>query len=214
MSKSSHPPAVPISLPQYMRIRSAWSNVMACAGCGISVPLPASGSFGAAERGRTLPTCPRACGRGSDNTAAGGVHVGGVAGGAGWRARLHALTCCSPSETPRPSAATVATRGGLLRVSEALKGASNTPGSAPRPSIRRHERPRSDVCSGLPPGNCTSRRASEGTARLAMPCIEKTSEAVRPRSAALEADSAAIVADSGYTPPTPTPSTKRVRARK
>ena len=97
----------------------------------------------------------------------------------------------------------------------ALNGASRMPGSAPRPRSSRHDSPRSSPRASTlgVPQSATRSIASSGTRSEATPCIEKTSDAVRPRDS-FDAASDAIVADSGYTPPTPTPRTNRVIERK
>ena len=93
--------------------------------------------------------------------------------------------------------------------------ARKRPGAAPIPSANLHARPVSDppaFVAGIPK-RASSSQAIKGTSSAATPCIEKTREALRPRAWAADA-SEAIVAESGYTPPTPTPRKKRVTLRK
>ena len=105
----------------------------------------------------------------------------------------------SDTTTLTSTAPSVAAALAASRVSAALYGASKMPGMPPRPSIRRHESPRSSGLSGLPLplGSCTRASAMMGTSRLATPCMLKTMETVRPRDVEEPADSLAIVADSG-----------------
>mmetsp|Transcript_76971 Transcript_76971/g.152442 ORF Transcript_76971/g.152442 Transcript_76971/m.152442 type:complete len:126 (+) Transcript_76971:1213-1590(+) len=96
-----------------------------------------------------------------------------------------------------------------------MKGINMMPGRAPMPKIRRQERPGKAMSfrSSNVPQVYKNTMPTKGTNKVPTPCMENTRLAKRPRLSPSEL-SIAMVAASGYTPPTPTPRRRRVMQRK
>mmetsp|Transcript_1864 Transcript_1864/g.5639 ORF Transcript_1864/g.5639 Transcript_1864/m.5639 type:complete len:287 (+) Transcript_1864:637-1497(+) len=105
---------------------------------------------------------------------------------------------------PRPAASPLCASFALENVLDSCilqrRKKATSEGSAPTPSSIRHRASRL-ICRDSPI------MATRLESSMPQPCIEITKASIRPRVCGCSEDSAVTVAESGYSPPTPTPRT-------